>query len=76
MRPCTISLHRYRDLRRRLQTLESLYENQATLDRIIGSGRYIKLAVTTARAYEQIEQEFGAFTLCRIGRDAGGARQE
>ena len=49
---------RYRDLRNRLRRLEALYEDSIKLDRIIETGRYYKLAVTTARAYEQIEQEF------------------
>ena len=49
---------RYRDLRNRLRRLEALYEDSFKLDRIIETGRYFKLAVTTARAYEQIEKEF------------------
>jgi hypothetical protein len=72
MRLSTISLNRYRDLRRRLHALESLYDDQATLDRIIESGRFIKLAVTTARAYEQIEKEFGAVNAVKVVRDADG----
>jgi hypothetical protein len=49
---------RYRDLRRRIERLEALFSDQATFDRIMASGRYFKLAATTARAYEQIEREF------------------
>ena len=60
MRIRTASLTRYRDLRRRVQTLEALYEDRTALDRIIESGRFIKLAVAIAHAYQQIETEFGA----------------
>ncbi len=49
---------RYRDLRNRLRRLEAIYEDSVKLDRVIATGRYYKLAVATARAYEQIEREF------------------
>jgi hypothetical protein len=49
---------RYRDLRNRLRRLEAIYDDSHKLDRIIATGRYYKLAVATARAYEQIEKEF------------------
>jgi hypothetical protein len=49
---------RYRDLRNRLRRLEAVYDDSHKLDRIIATGRYYKLAVATARAYEQIEKEF------------------
>jgi len=49
---------RYRDLRNRLRKLEAIYDDSIKLDRVIATGRYYKLAVATARAYEQIEKEF------------------
>jgi hypothetical protein len=49
---------RYRELRNRLRKLEAIYDDSHKLDRIIATGRYYKLAVATARAYEQIEKEF------------------
>jgi hypothetical protein len=49
---------RYRDLRNRLRRLEAIYDDSIKLDRVIATGRYYKLAVATARAYEQIEKEF------------------
>lgn len=49
---------RYRDLRNRLRRLEAIYDDSIKLDRVIETGRYYKLAVTTARAYEMIEREF------------------
>lgn len=49
---------RYRDLRNRLRKLEAIYDDSIKLDRIIATGRYYKLAVATARAYELIEKEF------------------
>ena len=51
---------RYRDLLRRLQRLESMFDDLSTFDRIMASGRYFKLAVATAQAYEQIEKEFSS----------------
>lgn len=51
-------VERYRDLRRRVDRLEAMYEDREQLAAIMGSGRYFKLAYATARAYEQIEKEF------------------
>lgn len=49
---------RYRDLRRRVERLESVFGDEERIARIMASGRYFKLAVTLARAYEQLEREF------------------
>ncbi len=49
---------RYLELRRRVERLEAIYEDRERLERIVATGRYFKLAYATARAYEQIEQEF------------------
>lgn len=51
-------VERYRDLRRRVERLEAMYEDREQLARIMATGRYFKLAYATARAYEQIEREF------------------
>ncbi|MEI2736824.1 MAG: hypothetical protein V9G24_19960 [Rhodoblastus sp.] len=36
-----------------------MYEDRERLATIMATGRYFKLAYATARAYEQIEREFG-----------------
>ncbi|HPG02848.1 MAG TPA: hypothetical protein P5256_13020 [Beijerinckiaceae bacterium] len=51
-------VERYRELRRRVERLEAMYEDRETLANIMATGRYFKLAYATARAYEQIEKEF------------------
>ena len=51
-------VERYRELRRRVERLEAMYEDRETLAQIMATGRYFKLAYATARAYEQIEKEF------------------
>jgi len=51
-------VERYRDLRRRVERLEAMYEDREQLATIMATGRYFKLAYATARAYEQIEKEF------------------
>ena len=51
-------VERYRDLRRRVERLEAMYEDREQLAKIMATGRYFKLAYATARAYEQIEKEF------------------
>ncbi|MFT4095879.1 MAG: hypothetical protein QM651_02070 [Rhodoblastus sp.] len=51
-------VERYRDLRRRVERLEAMYEERERLAEIIATGRYFKLAYATARAYEQVEREF------------------
>ena len=51
-------VERYRELRRRVERLEAIYEDREKLASIMASGRYFKLAYATARAYEQIEREF------------------
>lgn len=51
-------VERYRELRRRVDRLEAMYEDRETLANIMATGRYFKLAYATARAYEQIEKEF------------------
>ncbi len=51
-------VERYRDLRRRVERLEAMYEDRERLTEIMATGRYFKLAYATARAYEQIEREF------------------
>lgn len=52
-------VERYRELRRRVERLEAMYEDRERLETIMATGRYFKLAYATARAYEQIEREFG-----------------
>ncbi len=49
---------RYRELRRRVERLEAMYEDRERLATIMATGRYFKLAYATARAYQQIEREF------------------
>lgn len=51
-------VERYRELRRRVERLEAIYEDREKLEKIMATGRYFKLAYATARAYEQIEREF------------------
>lgn len=51
-------VERYRELRRRVERLEAIYEDRERLATIMATGRYFKLAYATARAYEQIEKEF------------------
>lgn len=51
-------VERYRELRRRVDRLEAMYEDREKLAQIMATGRYFKLAYATARAYEQIEREF------------------
>ena len=51
-------VERYRDLRKRVDRLEALYEDREKLANIMATGRYFKLAYATARAYQQIEREF------------------
>ena len=51
-------VERYRDLRKRVDRLEALYEDREKLANIMATGRYFKLAYATARAYQQIEKEF------------------
>ena len=51
-------VERYRELRRRVERLEAMYEDRERLAQIMATGRYFKLAYATARAYEQIEREF------------------
>ncbi|HMN72290.1 MAG TPA: hypothetical protein PKA55_10540 [Rhodoblastus sp.] len=51
-------VERYRELRRRVERLEAIYEDRERLADIMATGRYFKLAYATARAYQQIEKEF------------------
>lgn len=51
-------VERYRELRRRVERLEAMYEDRERLATIMATGRYFKLAFATARAYQQIEKEF------------------
>ena len=51
-------VERYRELRRRVERLEGMYEDRERLATIMATGRYFKLAYATARAYQQIEREF------------------
>ena len=55
-------VERYRELRRRVERLEAMYEDRERLDQIIAKGRYLKLAYATARSDEQNECELARAT--------------
>jgi hypothetical protein len=53
-------LARYRQLRRRAHTLREYFADAEAMNRVMVSGRYLKLSATLARVFEQIEREFPA----------------